>query len=75
MRFHRDAAVEILDRSGYPNRAAFAREIGMSPGALHDILVGDPPRRTPSNELIHRIARGLKIPVTAILADPTERVA
>lgn len=71
MRFHRPAFVEILDRSNYKSRADFARAVGMSPGALHDIETG---RRAPSDDLIRRLASELKVPLPALLADP-EQVA
>lgn len=72
MRFHRPAFVEILDRSNYKNRAEFARAVGVSPGTLHDIETG---RRSPSDELIRRLAGELKVPLPAILADPEQAVA
>lgn len=74
MRFHRDAFVSILERSEYASRAAFAAEVGISPGALHDIA-STRPRRQPSDELIRRLARELKVPVTAIICDPDEAAA
>lgn len=69
MQFHRDAFVEILDRSNYPSRAHFARAVGISPGSLHDIL-STSPRRNPSDALILRLAAELKVPVTAIITEP-----
>jgi hypothetical protein len=74
MRFHRDAFVNILDRSDYESRAAFAIAVGISAGTLHDIA-STRPRRQPSDELIRRLARELKVPVTAIICDPDEAVA
>lgn len=74
MQFHREACVEILDRSNYPSRKAFAAAVGVSPGSLADVLNVDDvtgrPRRTPSTDLIRRIAAELKVPVTAIIKDP-----
>lgn len=64
VRFNRFAFVEILDRSGYPSRAAFARAVGMSVGALHDIVSG---RRQPSSEMIQRFSRELKAPIPALI--------
>lgn len=72
MRFNRDAFVEILERSGYSSRAAFARSVGISPGALHDIAATEP-RRQPSDELIRKLAGELKVPVTAIIHAPDEQ--
>lgn len=69
VQFNRDAFVEILDRSNYASRADFAREVGISPGALHDIAASRP-RRQPSDDLICRLAAELKIPVTAIICSP-----
>lgn len=74
MRFNRDSFVALLERSNYPSRAAFAEAVGISPGALHDIAATRP-RRQPSDELIRRLAVELKVPVTAIIADPEEAVA
>lgn len=73
MQFNRDAAIEIIDRSGYSSRADFARAVGISPGSLHDILGGVTPRRRPSDELIRNIAAELKVPVTAIIHAPAEQ--
>jgi len=70
VRFNRDACVEILERSGYPTRKAFADAVGVSAGTIHDILSTDP-RRNPSDELIRRLADELKVPVTAIIHAPT----
>lgn len=78
MRFNRDAFVEILDRSNYPNRKAFAVQVGISPGTLVDITGSekDPrPRRQPSDDLIRRFALELKIPITAIINAPEGAVA
>lgn len=76
MRFNRDAFVEILDRSNYPNRKAFANAVGISAGTLHDVAGLDErgrPRRQPSDELIRRFASELKVPLTAIINAPEER--
>lgn len=74
MRINPEAASALIDRSGYPSRAAFARAVGVSQGALHDVLVRDPythtTRKGASPALIKRIAGELKVPVTAILQDP-----
>lgn len=79
MRFHLDAFVEILERSDYASRTDFARAVPMSPGTLHDITTVDAdtgrPRRHPSPDLIRRMARELKVPVSAIIRDPEEAVA
>lgn len=71
MKFNRQAFLAILQRSGYPSNADFARRVGISAGALHDITVsneGRPPRRHPSDELIVKLAKELKVPVTAIIS-------
>lgn len=73
MRFHKDAFVEILDRSNYSSRADFAQAVGISAGTLHDIA-SSRPRRQPSDELIRRLARELKVPVTAIICEPDSAV-
>ena len=72
VKFNRQAFLAILQRSGYPSNADFARRVGISPGALHDITVsndGKPPRRHPSDELIVKLAKELKVPVTALIHD------
>jgi transcriptional regulator with XRE-family HTH domain len=69
VRFHRAAFVEILDRSNYPTRTDFARRVGISPGALHDVLTG---RREPSPDLMRRLIAELKVPLPAILLDCPE---
>ena len=77
MRFNRDAFLAILERSNYPNRAAFAKAVGISAGALSDITnvaSTGRPRRHPSPELIRRFATELKVPISALLHDP-EQVA
>lgn len=74
MQFHREAFVEILDRSGYPSRKAFADAVGISPGSLHDIEHGSRGRK-PSDTLIIRFAQELKCPLTAIIRDRTEEAA
>lgn len=69
MQFHREAFIEILNRSGYPSRKAFADAVGISPGSLHDIEHESRGRR-PSDDLIVRFARELKCPLTAIIREP-----
>lgn len=74
VRFNRDSTVEIIERSNYPSRKAFADAVKVSPGTLHDIL-SSKPRRQPSDDLIRRIASELKVPITAIIHAPEEEVA
>lgn len=74
MKINPDATAALIDRTGYPSRAAFARAVGISQGALHDVLVRDPftgsTRKGASPALIGRIAKELKVPITAIICDP-----
>lgn len=72
MQFHREAFIEILDRSAYPSRKAFADAVGISPGSLHDVEHATRGRK-PSDELLHRFARELKCPVTALIRDPADQ--
>jgi transcriptional regulator with XRE-family HTH domain len=78
MRFHREAFIEILERSDYASKSDFAKRVPMSAGALHDIITLGPdgkPRRSPSPDLIRRIARELRVPLTALIRDPEEAEA
>ena len=71
--FNRDAFNAILQRSDFETPADFAREVGISPGALHDISAlqsTGKPRRTPSMSMIRKLASGLKVPITALINDP-----
>lgn len=74
MKFHREAFLSILERSGFESNASFAHTVPMSVGALHDITSVDPftgrTRRQPSSALIKKLATALKVPVTAIIKDP-----
>lgn len=76
MQLNPDATSALIDRTGYASRAAFARAVGVSQGALHDVLVRDAftgaTRKGASDALIVRIARELKVPVTAIILDPVQ---
>lgn len=72
--FNREAFVELLARSNYPSPSDFARQAGISPGALHDITAINPisgkVRRQPSLAMIKKLAAELRVPLTALLRDP-----
>lgn len=71
MKVNRHALKEIRERSGL-SVPALARDVGCSHGTLYDIENG---KRGASAELTVRIARALKCPLVALLADPDETEA
>lgn len=71
MRINPFALTEIRKRSGLSG-SALARQVDISPGHMHDLESG---RRQPSPDLIQRLARALKVPLPAILADPNDGAA
>lgn len=71
MRINPFALTEIRQRSGL-TKSGLARTVDISPGHMSDIESG---RRQPSPELTQRIARALKVPLPAILADPCNGTA
>ncbi len=71
-RFNRHAARALIERSDFPNRAAFAKAIGVSAGTLNDVLGTEdnaevPPRRQPSVALVRKITHGLAVPLPTLL--------
>lgn len=72
--FNREAFVELLARSNYSGPSDFARQAGISPGALHDITTINPDtgkaRRQPSLAMIKKLATELRVPLPALLRDP-----
>jgi transcriptional regulator with XRE-family HTH domain len=80
MTFNWEAFTAILDRSNYASPTDFAKAAGISAGTLHDIskpqVTTGRPRRNPSPALIRRLAGELRVPVTALIGDPSdEKVA
>lgn len=66
MRINRYALTELRERSGL-TKSALARLAGCGVPTIADIEAG---RRSASPELVKRLARALKVPLPAILADP-----
>jgi transcriptional regulator with XRE-family HTH domain len=71
VKIHRHALREIRERSGL-SVPALAREVGCSHGALYDIENGN---RGASPEMTVRLAKALKCPLVALLADPESGAA
>ena len=68
MRLQRHALRVIRQRSGL-SVSALAAQVGISQPHLSNIESG---RRQASPQLAHRLARALKVPLVALLADPDE---
>lgn len=66
---HRYAVGTIIERSGV-SKAEVARDAGIVPGYLSDILSGR--RRTISASALERLAGALKVSKLALLANPDE---
>lgn len=66
VRLNRFALTELRERSGF-TKSEFARAIGVSAPHITDIEAG---RRGPSPSLLLEMAKVLKVPLPAILADP-----
>jgi transcriptional regulator with XRE-family HTH domain len=61
------ALTEIIERSGYRTQAEFASRVAITPSYLSELMRGLKPG---SPEVIKRMARELRCPVTAIIKDP-----
>lgn len=68
MRINRYALAEIRERSGL-TKSELARLARCGAPTISDIEAG---RRSASPELVKRIAKALKVPLVAILADPDD---
>jgi transcriptional regulator with XRE-family HTH domain len=68
VRLNRHALSAIRQRSGL-TKSEFARALEVSPPHVTDLEAG---RRQPSPALLLRMAGVLKVPVTALLADPEQ---
>lgn len=66
VRIQREALRQIRERTGM-SVPALARDAKCSHGALYDIEAG---KRGASDEMIVKLARALKVPVTSIICDP-----
>lgn len=69
-KIHPSATEAIMERSGLtPTTLAAAMEPPVDRSYIANILAG---RRQPSPDVASRIAKALKVPLVAILADPEE---
>ena len=68
MRINRHALREIRERSGL-SVPALAKEAGCRHGTLYDIEHGN---KGASPEMALKLAKALKVPLVAILADPSD---
>lgn len=71
MRINHEALRALRERSGY-TISGFASEAGIDRSHLSNIEAG---RRQASPDAIRRMAETLKVPVTALIADPAAVVA
>lgn len=68
MKINRHALTIIRERSGL-SKPALAREVGCRHSTIYEIESGN---RGASPEMAQRLARALKVPLVALLADPDE---
>lgn len=72
MKLNRDALIALRERSGM-SKADLGRAAGIDRTLVHRVENGE---RHATDDVIVKLASALKVPVTAIIADPaTEAVA
>lgn len=71
VKLNREALIALRERSGM-SKSDLGRAAGIDRTLVHRVENGE---RHATDDVIVKLAQGLKIPVTAIILDPSEAVA